>query len=56
MSYPNVWAKVVFVVLQKVYLFPACHQILCDYQVSYVYVVQLVRFANSTGEEEQFRN
>ena len=58
MPYCNVWAEVVYCGFPKsnvftktlISLFPACHQSLYMYlhQVSYVGVLRLVRFANST--------
>ena len=56
MPYCNVWAEVVYCGFPKskvftktlISLFPVCHQSLYLHQVSYVGVLQLVRFANST--------
>ena len=56
MPYCNVWAEVAYCGFPKskvftktlISLFPACHQSLCLHQVSYVGVLRLVRFANST--------
>ena len=52
--------KLFIVVFQKVRcllisLFPACHQSLYLHQVSYVGVLQLVRFANSTRRRRRRR-
>ena len=55
MSYCNVWAEVVFVVLQKVNVYKNLNMpIPCA--LPNVYVLRLVRIANSEEEEdEQFR-
>ena len=61
MPYCNVWAKVVYCGFPKnkvftktlISLFPARHQNLYLHQVSYVGVLQLVRFANSTRRKKK---
>ena len=63
MPYCNVWAEVVYCGFpnSKVFtktlisLFPACHQSLYLRQVSYVGVLRLVRFANSTRRRRRRR-
>ena len=57
----NVWAEVVYCGFAKskvftktlICLFPACHQSLYLYQVSYVGVLWLVRFANLTRRRKR---
>ena len=61
MPYCSVWAEVVYCGFPKrkvftktlICLFPACHQTLYLYQVSYVGVLRLVRFANSTRKKRR---
>ena len=63
MPYCNVWAEVVYCGFPKskvftktlISLFPACHQSLYLHQVSYVGVLRLVRFANSTRRRRRRR-
>ena len=63
MPYCNVWAEVVYCGFPKskvftktlISLFPACHQSLYLHQVSYVGVLRLVRFVNSTRRRRRRR-
>ena len=64
MPYCNVWAEVVYCGFPKskvftktlITLFPACHQSLYLHQVSYVGVLRLVRFVNSTRRRIKKKN
>ena len=63
MPYCNVWAEVVYCGFPKskvftktlISLFPAYHQSLYFHQVSYVGVLRIVRFANSTRRRRRRR-
>ena len=63
MPYCNVWAEVVYCGFPKskvftktlISLFPVCHQSLYLHQVSYVGVLWLVRFVNSTRRRRRRR-
>ena len=63
MPYCNVWVEVVYCGFPKskvftktlISLFSACHQSLYLHQVSYVGVLRLVRFANSTRRRRRRR-
>ena len=63
MPYRIVWAEVVYCGYPKykvftktlISLFPACHRSLYLHQVSYVGVLRLVRFANSTRRRSRRR-